>query len=113
MIALNTLVMAMEMQYKGFESGFQVGYPGYSRSSADTWPWAEDLFIVAEMIFGILFTAELVLKVAGLRLEFTWDSWNWIDTIIVVSWLASNLQFLEFPMDPLLLRLIRLARLLR
>jgi len=113
LIMVNTLMMAMESQYNGIDTGWTVGYPASVSSAVETWPGAAEFFVVAEWIFGICFTVELVLKVMVLGKRFCSDIWNFIDTTIVVSWFMTVAMLFPMPIDPMLLRLARLARLLR
>jgi len=113
LILTNTLMMATESQYEGIDIGWKVGYSGSSSRASDTWPGATDIFKVAEWIFGVLFTIELLLKIAVLGKTFCSDTWNFLDTIIVISWFLTVITLFPMPIDPMLLRLARLARLLR
>jgi len=115
LIVMNTLVMALEAQYNGYGLGSVVGYPNYTKSSADTWPGMKVVFETLDWTFGFIFTAELLLKIVGLKRAFTRDCWNWFDSVIVVGWLIDSLgeDLIAFPIDPMMLRLARLARLLR
>jgi len=109
----NTLMMAFESQYNGIDTGWKIGYPGSSSSASESWPGAQSFFEVAEWIFGVLFTIELLLKIACYGKQFCCDMWNFIDTIIVISWFLTVAALFPMPIDPMLLRLARLARLLR
>jgi len=113
LIVGNTLVMAVESQYRGIDNGFKLGYPGSRDTAASTWPGATTVFQCFEWVFGILFTLELLLKVFCLRKGFLKDFWNFVDTLIVCGWLVSVAEVFPLPVDPMLLRLARLARLLR
>mmetsp|Transcript_68123 Transcript_68123/g.134450 ORF Transcript_68123/g.134450 Transcript_68123/m.134450 type:complete len:584 (+) Transcript_68123:37-1788(+) len=113
LILLNTLVMAVESQYRGLDSGFKVGYPGSNAPADDVWPWARLFFDIMEWFFGILFTIELFMKIITLRRNFCCDVWNIVDFVIVAAWLFTAFGTVQFPIDPMLLRLARLARLLR
>jgi len=115
LIVCNAVVIAIEMQYQGLESGFIVKYPGYTTPSSESWPWCKLFLNVMEWFFGLLFTVELILKVVGLGREFIQDRWNLIDCFIVAAWLADRvvLGSSDLPVSPMLLRLFRLVRLLR
>lgn len=59
-------------------------------------PWlpTRSWWVLAELVFQLLFTVELVLKVLALGLAlhpgaYLRDSWNWIDFVVVlIGWLA-------------------------
>jgi len=99
LILINTLVMALESQHAGIDTGWKVGYPGSDSSASDTWPGATILFEVAEWIFGVLFTIELLMKLVCLGKRFCADTWNLIDTIIVIGWFLTVIAFFPTPID--------------
>merc|ERR1711933_627482 len=105
--------IALEMQYYGIESGHKMEYPGSTLSAEATWPGANVFFQVAENLFGIAFTLEIVLKLVVLGRRFLKDTGNLFDLFIVFCWLSQNLATVSFPVQPAPLRLIRLIRLLR
>eukprot|EP00930_Biecheleria_cincta_P014877 TRINITY_DN12612_c0_g1_i1.p1 TRINITY_DN12612_c0_g1~~TRINITY_DN12612_c0_g1_i1.p1 ORF type:complete len:600 (-),score=131.73 TRINITY_DN12612_c0_g1_i1:90-1829(-) len=111
-ILANTLVMAVESQYKGFDSGHMLGFKRYDRPSHEMWPGADDAFAILETIFGVFFLIEWLVKILGHRGSFIWQAWNWFDTVLVVFWIADT-ALANMPVDGSLLRLVRLARLLR
>lgn len=113
LILANTLILAIEAQYRGIDNGYTLGYPGSMASATEAWPGAKDTFTAFEWVFGVLFTVELLLKLFCLRSNFCKDYWNFIDTVIVIGWLVSTMDVGELPLDPMLMRLARLARLLR
>eukprot|EP00928_Gymnodinium_smaydae_P006427 TRINITY_DN12270_c0_g1_i2.p1 TRINITY_DN12270_c0_g1~~TRINITY_DN12270_c0_g1_i2.p1 ORF type:complete len:615 (+),score=108.90 TRINITY_DN12270_c0_g1_i2:78-1922(+) len=113
LIVINTVIMAFEVQYYGFQRGYELNFPKYVLPAEETWPGAVFAFYLSELIFGTLFTLELCLKLFGMRTEFCRDMWNWFDTIVVFFWIVDTLLAGFLPLDPMLLRLARLARLLR
>mmetsp|Transcript_49127 Transcript_49127/g.116997 ORF Transcript_49127/g.116997 Transcript_49127/m.116997 type:complete len:1543 (-) Transcript_49127:199-4827(-) len=120
-IMFNTIIMAIQTQYDGMELGFELRYPGFERVATDVWPGAPDVFQVFEMIFGCLFTVELVIKILGLRVNFALSVWNWLDFAIVAAWLVDQVLVLtqagnggaDFVTLARLARLVRVLRLLR
>lgn len=114
LIVLNAVVMCVEMQYKGFHLGHVMGYKGMELSAAETWPGAANIFYLLGSIFGMVFTAEVILKVVALRLKFVLSGWNWFDLVIAVSWLVDYISNgRSIGISPMLLRLARLARVMR
>jgi len=103
LILINTIFMALEFQFEGLKVGYEM-----EGLEADIWPWARRTFQVAEWFFGLVFTCELIMKLAGLRWSFFRDFWNYLDVFIVAFWILDVL-----PLDPMLLRIMRLAKLLR
>eukprot|EP00929_Paragymnodinium_shiwhaense_P109886 TRINITY_DN7646_c0_g1_i2.p1 TRINITY_DN7646_c0_g1~~TRINITY_DN7646_c0_g1_i2.p1 ORF type:complete len:615 (-),score=102.04 TRINITY_DN7646_c0_g1_i2:87-1931(-) len=113
LIFFNALCMGFEQQYIGFNTGYDLEVAGQTKTSEETWPHAEAVFFVAENFFGIVFTGEVVLKLAVFRVEFFRSLWNIYDSLIIVCWLIQNLSLLKVAIPPLLLRLTRMGRLLR
>jgi len=109
----NSLIMAAEAQYHGLDTGFEIGAPSVTRPAAESLPGALTFFNGCEMLFGIMFTVELALKIVALKKEFFLEWWNYFDGLIVISWLVSTLAAANLPLDPMILRLARLVRLLR
>eukprot|EP00913_Durusdinium_trenchii_P013216 g12405.t1 len=73
---------------------------------------AMEVFEVAELIFGIIFTAEVALKIFVEHLRFFREGWNWLDFIVVFVWLFGKTGQ-SLPVNSQILRLGRLFRLLR
>eukprot|EP00930_Biecheleria_cincta_P105559 TRINITY_DN9832_c0_g1_i1.p1 TRINITY_DN9832_c0_g1~~TRINITY_DN9832_c0_g1_i1.p1 ORF type:complete len:339 (-),score=35.34 TRINITY_DN9832_c0_g1_i1:385-1269(-) len=92
--------------------GYAIGYPKFSRPAATIWPGASKVFQLSEIIFGSMFTLEIVIKVLGQRLDFLYDWWNWFDSFVVAAWLTDRM-LTGLPIDAMLLRIARLCRLLR
>jgi len=112
-IVLNAVIMALEMQYRGLDSGRATDYPGYTRHAVDVWPWAPKFFFFADWVLGITFTVELLLRVASQGRRFIDEMWNLIDSVIVAAWIVQAILEIEIGVNPTLLRLVRLVRLLR
>jgi len=113
LILANTLVMAAEVQYRGFDIGMLVEYPGMDMPARDAWPEAQNWFDTLEIAFGVLFTFEVTIKIVGLRREFFKTLWNCFDFLIVVLWLAEKVANASMLLNPLVLRVLRLLRLVR
>eukprot|EP00930_Biecheleria_cincta_P047915 TRINITY_DN33315_c0_g1_i1.p1 TRINITY_DN33315_c0_g1~~TRINITY_DN33315_c0_g1_i1.p1 ORF type:complete len:487 (-),score=103.47 TRINITY_DN33315_c0_g1_i1:217-1647(-) len=111
-IVANSFVMAVQAIYDGIDVGNKIGFVGYESTAAECMPGASEAFTILEMVFGILFTVEVVLKIVGLKLEFVMSLWNWFDAFLVVVWIIDTV-LRSFPLDTNLLRLVRLARLMR
>lgn len=103
LILVNTIFMALEFQFNGLKVGYEM-----DGIAENIWPWAVDTFEATEWFFGLAFTCELLMKLAGLRGSFFRDFWNYLDILIVMFWILDVL-----PLDPMLIRIMRLAKLLR
>jgi hypothetical protein len=108
-IFLNAAVMAVEMQYRGFDVGYFLRLEDYTRPADQTWPWAETLFLVMDWFCIIWFTVELLMRVICEPLDAWRSGWIWFDVIIILSAWAEIIDLLDF--DPSVLRLMRLLRL--
>eukprot|EP00930_Biecheleria_cincta_P039836 TRINITY_DN27340_c0_g2_i1.p1 TRINITY_DN27340_c0_g2~~TRINITY_DN27340_c0_g2_i1.p1 ORF type:complete len:571 (+),score=89.83 TRINITY_DN27340_c0_g2_i1:30-1715(+) len=121
LIFLNCLTMSLEAQKRGLIIGMNLSKEGgsstvlpaaFTDDAGGVWPGADLAFEVCNMIFGIAFLVEVVIKVLAYRFQFACHMWNVIDLLIVVLWIAS-LFGSAFAIDPNVLRVARLARLAR
>lgn len=113
LITLNAFVMALEAQYTGFDVGFDLHFPGSTRRATEVWPGAGDMFKTLEVVFGVIFVAELLIKIAVMRAHFVKSGWNWLDSLIVGGWLMDTAFGVSAVLNPMMLRLFRLVKLLR
>ncbi|CAK0868723.1 unnamed protein product [Prorocentrum cordatum] len=118
LIAVNTTFMIIEGQYLGAEIGSEIGvysYYGSDRFSEEGVVLTSDMFGTIEVVFCVLFTIELVVRLTFLRLDFLRDPWGWLDTVIVLTTDATAFfpDLLGQAMPVMTLRVTRLARLLR
>ncbi|CAK9013983.1 Sodium channel protein 60E (Drosophila ion channel 60) (Drosophila sodium channel 1) (Protein smell-impaired 60E) (Sodium channel 2) (DmNav2), partial [Durusdinium trenchii] len=112
-IFMNTILMSVQVQYRGLNVGFTLQYPGVSIPAEESWPNAEEIFFGLEMCFGVIFTCEILVKIIALDLRFVYDPWNILDFLIVLAWFVDTISQGLLPLDPLLLRLLRLMKLFR
>lgn len=111
LIVLNMVVMAVQVQYHGLETGHTLDFPGYDTEATKLWPGAETAFRATEWVFGVCFFVEIIIRIFGWGLAFPFDFWNWFDAAMVLLWLLSETAFSN--LDDSVLRLARTARLLR
>lgn len=75
--------MAADVQRAGIDIGATLGYAEYVPTHV-TLPWAEDVFMALEYVFGVAFTLEILVKLLAFEFcEFARDLWNWFDTFLV------------------------------
>ena len=98
-IVMNATLMAAQCQYVGLSNAHLIDFNGDSRPADEIWPQAEEAINIAELFFGALVTAELILKMVVLRMDFVRDGWNWFDFIIVSAWLVETSNVLAFGLD--------------
>jgi len=118
LILASALLLALEAEYLGWETGDKADLPGkHGRAAEDNWPHVKGVLRVCELFLGITFTIEVIVKLAAYRLLFPCMAWNMLDAIIVGVWLfeqsSGSLLAGEVPIPPLVLRMARLARAFR
>mmetsp|Transcript_63878 Transcript_63878/g.161017 ORF Transcript_63878/g.161017 Transcript_63878/m.161017 type:complete len:626 (+) Transcript_63878:65-1942(+) len=67
-IALNTVLMMVQLQYDGKVIGIRMGW-----SNADSWPDLDGLFVATEHLFNIVFVIELMVRVGTYRQRFFYN----------------------------------------
>jgi len=110
-ILASSVCLIFEAEYIGLQRGYDVGYGNYKLMAAQVWPSAEISFVFVDWFFGILFLLEVIIGVHFHRKQFFYDAWNWFDSIVVLLWALDKLVTSD--VDPMLLRLARLGRVLR
>ena len=112
-ILVNAIVIAVECQYSGIQIGYDLEFPGSSRSAASVWPHGQTTFDVSEWCFGLIFTVEVCLKLFAKWLHFFANLWNVLDLFISVMFIFDKATLDTMQIDPSTIRLLRLLRLLR
>lgn len=109
-ILANTLIMALQLQYTGFDhASFWFGDP----AASEIWPGAETTFDILDMVFNFLFTLELLLRFFAFRQKALCSAWIWFDTVVITLSLAEMVFKGGVPIDPGMMRVVRLIRLVR
>mmetsp|Transcript_156474 Transcript_156474/g.276394 ORF Transcript_156474/g.276394 Transcript_156474/m.276394 type:complete len:559 (-) Transcript_156474:302-1978(-) len=110
-IMANVVIMALQMQYDGIDKGNRLEPGEFSRTAAKTWPYAKEVFFALNIGFNVLFSIELILRIAADRFGAFHLGWVWFDAFIVGSSIIDLLGSL--PINPIMMRVLRLVRLLR
>merc|ERR1712025_883414 len=106
-------MMFVRLQWESWQVAYDLGL----RGEEDGWVGAQEVFLVLEHIFNILFLAEMVVKIALMRCRYFREVMNIFDGVIVV---ASVLD--AYILDPLgltkgqnigIVRLLRIFRVVR
>eukprot|EP00929_Paragymnodinium_shiwhaense_P081272 TRINITY_DN4249_c0_g2_i1.p1 TRINITY_DN4249_c0_g2~~TRINITY_DN4249_c0_g2_i1.p1 ORF type:complete len:708 (+),score=192.20 TRINITY_DN4249_c0_g2_i1:129-2252(+) len=113
LILLNTAVMGVEVQYKSLDLCYNIGFYKCERPARELWPQAELAFYVLDLTFGVLFTAEIGLKMISQHIWYFASAWSYIDVGSMVAWYLVLVSDTNMAFDPLLIRLARVIRLLR
>lgn len=109
----SAVATALSVQYDGIDVGYNLGYPGFTRSAAQAWPSFSDSAFIVDGVFGVLFTVELVLKCAVYRQRIVSSAWSWLDIVAVLGWWFEKALEVQSVMNPMTMRLMRLAKLAR
>jgi len=113
-IALNTVMLAVETQHRGYMIGVQLNYPSFHKSSPWTWHGYDTLHSILSSVFAVLFLLELSLRIIaeGLR--------SMRHTTIMLDLLVTGTACLELfsssgvlGVNPTVLRLVRLVHVAR
>jgi len=112
-ILLNALVMLVEEQYRGLDTGFALGVKGYGQSARDLFPAAEGTFTALNVLFNLMYTVELLCQLVHAKSRFYRSVWIWIDLIVVpLAWCDIFQVFGEVSsVPPTMVRLFRVVRL--
>jgi voltage-gated sodium channel len=113
LIAANSVMLALETQYRGIQIANELQYPGYSKSKEDAWPWAEMVFNIVEWFFGICFAIEISMRMVAYGRKFHLYAWHWFDLTIVLIWVLGAFFHRVLPINASMMRMGRMARLLR
>jgi hypothetical protein len=111
-IIVNTVTIALEAQYNGELVGASLGYDRQH-------PPAEWMKVALDAVNDLLlaiFTMELIAKVVAFGRDFFRGRnryWNFIDFFVVAFGLLERFSNLDFGLDPMILRLLRLIKLTR
>lgn len=113
-IVANTVMMALEQQYKGFDYGHEIRPSRFTQTGSQAWPGAEIAFEVADIVFNCLFLMELMLRLYTFRCQSFKMPWMWFDgTIVALGVLDTLADDGGIGIDPTMARLVRLVRLVR
>merc|ERR1712187_349716 len=58
-VLMSSATMSLQMQYDGFEIGYNMGYPGMEKNAESTWPNMMNVVIILEIFCGITFCLEV------------------------------------------------------
>ena len=78
-LLLNLLLMAAQLQYDGLKFGYEIGYKDYLLPAEEYWPNVASLFVVGDIIFAVIFTVEMLIRLFWIRCLAFFRHWlNWI-----------------------------------
>eukprot|EP00928_Gymnodinium_smaydae_P015158 TRINITY_DN15556_c0_g1_i2.p1 TRINITY_DN15556_c0_g1~~TRINITY_DN15556_c0_g1_i2.p1 ORF type:complete len:557 (-),score=74.73 TRINITY_DN15556_c0_g1_i2:348-1988(-) len=113
-LGLNVIFMATEMQLEGMMLGSRLAF--YDKAQVpfeDSWESIGSTFFIIDLLFTLLFALDVVVRISILRCKFFRLVMNWVDFIVVVSSVSFATFKESLPIDPVLIRLLRLGKLAR
>lgn len=112
LLCVNLMLMAAQLQYHGHRIGHSIVYPGYTYDIVAGWPHMQEFFLIGDVLFAVLFTMEMLIRLMKIGLSYFKNFFNWIDFLVVCSsW--TELFAAALPISPTFLRMLRLGKLLR
>lgn len=106
-------IMIAEVEYASLDSGFLLELDGYYAPAADRQPHAWQSFDVFNLAFNVIFSLELLCRLAAYGPISARSPWIWFDTgCLFFGWLAS-MGSLFTAVHPMIFRVARFARLAR
>jgi len=125
-ILANTVVMALQLQYHGFEKDYILNgcnlpeppdpkkpHDCTRKNAEDTWPGADTAFEIFNVTFNFLFLVELLLRIGANRWKSIKNGWIWFDAIVVSVGIVDVLVKDALAFNPGMMRAVRLVRLVR
>jgi len=114
MIMINTLQLALEIEYGGYDTGYVLKIDGYTQPASAELPGFADAFKITSWVFCGLFIMELVLRIASSKSAALRSGWIWCDTVLVFLGVLDVMEIsLVTGVNPTMMRLLRIARLVR
>jgi voltage-gated sodium channel len=116
-IIMNTLMMAAQLQMKGYSAAYRAGF----RTNDGDWTKVASIFSIAESSFNILYLLELLLRLYVFRRLFFRYFFNVFDGMIIIAVCFESFVFSEVSQSTLginvgvlrVMRAFRMVRLLR
>jgi hypothetical protein len=112
-IMLNVVFMALEMQYNGFDTGYDIGAPNFTEPASEIWPHGETAFFVATVVFNTWFVIELLLRIGATGFQAIKSAWLWLDAFLIGCSLVEVTGVLGSAFNPSMLRMLRFLRMMR
>eukprot|EP00929_Paragymnodinium_shiwhaense_P054877 TRINITY_DN27509_c0_g1_i1.p1 TRINITY_DN27509_c0_g1~~TRINITY_DN27509_c0_g1_i1.p1 ORF type:complete len:557 (+),score=63.21 TRINITY_DN27509_c0_g1_i1:181-1851(+) len=110
LILIHICAMAIEVQYNSLDLCFNLGYPSCERPANEEWPAGEAAVENLNMMFGVLISFEVSLKLLSHHVHFFSSGWNCFDAFIS---LTSFLEFFTEGVYPHLAKTAHLMKFLR
>jgi len=116
LVLINVLVMALEFEYVGYQTGHALQFQRMDTPPSVAWPNADNIFSGMDTTFGLIFAADIVVRIAFLHCQFFKRWGNWLDLGVVscdIVKMGLSGEGGEVPINPVFLRMMRLAKMAR
>jgi len=112
-ILFTCVMSAIELQFNGVSYGYELGF-AESIPPGDWWTDVKASFNVIEVMFTVVFTVELLMRIYVLRCTILRNPLYYIDILaVIIGWLDFVLGSSSLGLDPATARLLRLAKVTR
>lgn len=118
LLCVYVLWLGVELQIFGAKSGYELGVlEGTLIPTASLAYWDSVVFPAVDLMFTVVFTADVVVRVAVLGRAFWKIALNYIDVLVTLAAFAELVFFwafrTEMDVNPMLFRLLRIGKLAR
>jgi len=113
-LCVNVLWMALDLQFYGSISGYELGVFSTVVADEDIPTW-ESVLTIGDIIFTAIFVLDVVVRIIILRAKFWKLFMNYVDVAVSGTNIAefAVLYTMDLPVNPILFRLLRLGKLAR
>ena len=113
-LCFNVLWMAMDLQFFGSISGYNLNVFPESPSPEEIPTW-ESVLTIGDLLFTGVFVLDVIVRICVLRSKFWGQFMNYVDVGVSVTNVAevAVLYTMKLPVNPILFRLLRLGKLAR
>lgn len=113
MILFSVVAIAVEVQVVGLHQGFELQFGQIDHSPLHDMPWIVEFLGGLDVFFGVVFTVEITLKIVGFRHYFFMSMSNLLDFFCILFWYLENTAGVGLNLNPMILRVIRLFKVMR
>ena len=116
LLLVNLLWMGWELEFHGSLIAYNLGINNESPVSWETFRGMDEMFRYGDIIFTVVLAIDVIVRVALLGFAFWKRCMNYIDVAVVITSVFGVFLYsgvLYVPVNPMLFRLLRFARLAR
>eukprot|EP00930_Biecheleria_cincta_P001988 TRINITY_DN103066_c0_g1_i1.p1 TRINITY_DN103066_c0_g1~~TRINITY_DN103066_c0_g1_i1.p1 ORF type:complete len:615 (+),score=126.19 TRINITY_DN103066_c0_g1_i1:63-1907(+) len=114
LVLMNVLAIAVEFEYDGYLTGHKLGFPRMDSPPGEVWTEsAAAAFYWLNVVFAVIFVADIILRVMFLRCVFFSSAANWLDLVVVLLATLELFDSTGLPINPGALRMLRLVKVVR